>query len=72
MRSTSITITKFNGMHCARWATEMALNREQQQVYGIIKEYDDKPQEPAANRTVTDKAAFKDLMNRHGIARSTI
>jgi hypothetical protein len=72
MRSTSITIAKFNGMHCAQLATEMALHLEQKQVYGIIKEYDDKPQEPAANATVTEKAAFKDLMNRHGIARLTI
>jgi len=41
-------------------------------VYGIIKGYDDKPEEPAANATATDKAAFKDWMNRHGVARSTI
>jgi hypothetical protein len=41
-------------------------------VYGIIKGYDDKPDEPAANETATEKAAFKDWMNRHGVARSTI
>jgi len=41
-------------------------------VYGIIKGYDDKPEEPAANATAAEKAAFKDWMNRHGVARSTI
>jgi len=41
-------------------------------VYGIIKGYDDKPEEPAANATATEKPAFKDWMNRHGVARSTI
>jgi len=50
----------------------MALLLEQKQVYGIIKGYDDKPEEPAANTTATKKAAFKDWMNRHGVARSTI
>jgi hypothetical protein len=41
-------------------------------VYGIIKAYDHKPELPAANVTATVKAAFKDLMNRHGVARLTI
>jgi hypothetical protein len=41
-------------------------------VYGIIKGYDDKLEEPAANATATEKAAFKDWMNRNGVARSTI
>jgi len=50
----------------------MALLLEQKQVYGIIKGYDHKPEEPAANATATEKAAFKDWMNRHGVARSTI
>jgi hypothetical protein len=72
MSSTTITITKFNGTNYAQWATEMALLLEQKQVYGIIKGYDDKPEEPAANATATEKAAFKDWMNRHGVARSTI
>ena len=39
---------------------------------GIIKGYDDKPKEPAANATATEKATFKDWMNPHGVARSTI
>ena len=72
MSSTTITITKFNGTNNAQWATEMALLLEQKQVYGIIKGYDDKPEEPAANATATEKAAFKDWMNRHGVAKSTI
>ena len=72
MSSTTITITKFNGTNYAQWATEMALLLEQKQVYGIIKGYDDKPEEPAANATATEKAAFKHCMNRHGVARSTI
>ena len=67
-----ITIPTFNGTNYAQWATEMALLLEQKQVYGIIKGYDDKPEEPAANATATEKAAFKDWMNRHGVARSTI
>jgi len=72
MSSTTITITKFNGTNYAQWATEMALLLEQKQVYGIITGYDDKPEEPAANATATEKAAFKDWMNRHSVARSTI
>jgi len=72
MSSTTITITKFNGTNYAQWATKMALLLEQKQVYGIIKEYDNKPEEPAPNATATEKAAFKDWMNRHGVARSTI
>jgi hypothetical protein len=50
----------------------MALLLEQKQVYGIIKGYDNKPEEPAANATATEKAAFKDWMTRHGVTRSTI
>jgi hypothetical protein len=72
MSSTTITITKFNGTNYAQWATEMALLLEQTQVYGIIKEYDNKAEEAAANATATEKAAFKDWMNRYGVARSTI
>jgi acylphosphatase len=67
-----ITITNFNGTNYRQWATEMALLLEQKQVYGIIKGYDDKLEEAAANATATEKAAFKDCMNRHGVARSTI
>ena len=72
MSSMTITITKFNGTNYAQWATEMALLLEQKQLYGIIKGYDDQPEEPAASATATEKAAFKDWMNRHGVARSTI
>ena len=67
-----INITKFNGTNYAQWATEMALPLEQKQVYGIIKGYNDKREEPAANATATEKAALKDWMNCHGVARSTI
>jgi len=72
MSSTTITITKFNGTNYAQWATEMALLLEQRQVYGIIKGYDDKTEVPAANATATEKAPFKDWMNGHDVARSTI
>jgi len=72
MSLTTITITKFNGTNYAQWATEMALLLEQKQVYGIIKLYDDKLEEPAANATATEKAPFKDWMNCHGVARLTI
>jgi len=72
MSLTTITITKCNGNNYAQLATEIALLLEQKQVHGIIKGYDDKPEEPAANATATQKAAFKDWMNRHGVARSTI
>jgi len=72
MSSTTITISKFNGTNYAQWATEMALLLEQKQVYGIINGYDDKPEELAANATATEKVAFKDWMNRHCVARSTI
>jgi len=72
MSSTTITITKFNGTNYAQWAMEMALHLEQKQVYGIIKGYNDKPEEPAAKATAIEKAAFKNWMNHHGVARSTI
>jgi len=72
MRSTTITIIKFNGTNDAQWPTEMALLLEQKHVYGIINRHDDKPEEPAANATATENAAFKDWMNLHGVARSTI
>jgi hypothetical protein len=49
----------------------MALLHKQNQVYGIIKGYNDKPDEPAANTTATETAGFNDWMNRHGVARST-
>jgi len=68
----TITITKFNGMNSVQWATEMALLLEQNQVHGIITGSEDKPEEPAANATATEKAAFKDWLNRHGVARSTL
>jgi hypothetical protein len=50
----------------------MALLFEQNQAYCIIKQYGQKPEDPAANATATEKAAFKDWMNRHGVARSSI
>ena len=72
MSLTTITIIKFNGVNYAQWATEMALLPEQNQVYGIITGYNDKPEEPAGNATATEKAAFKDWMNRHVVTRSTV
>jgi hypothetical protein len=72
MSSRTITITKFNGMNYAQWATEMALLLKQKQVYGNIKGYDDKPEEPAANATATVKTAYKAWMNRHSVSRLTI
>jgi hypothetical protein len=72
MGSTTITIIKFNGTNYAQWATETALLLEQKEVYGIIKGLDGKLEEPTANATTTENAAFKDWMNRHGVARSTI
>jgi len=72
MSSTTITITKYNGINNAQWATDMARHLEQKQVYGIIKGCDDKLEEPAANATAAEKAAFKEWMNHHGIARSTM
>ena len=68
---TTITITKFNCMNFGQWATEMALLLGQKQLYGIIKVYDDKPEEPAANATATEKATFRDWINCHGVATST-
>jgi hypothetical protein len=41
-------------------------------VVGIIKGYDDMPEEPAAITTTTQKAALKDWINRHCVGRSTI
>jgi hypothetical protein len=50
----------------------MALLLEQKQVYRMIKGYNDKLEEPAANATATENATFKDWLNPHGDARSTI
>jgi hypothetical protein len=50
----------------------MAVLLEKKLVYGIIKGYNDKLEEPAAIMTATVKAAFKDCMNRDGVTRSTI
>jgi hypothetical protein len=72
MSSTTITITKFNVTNYAQWTTEMALLLEQKQVHGIIKGYDDKPEEPAANATATEKASFTDWMNCHGVVGQTL
>jgi acylphosphatase len=58
MCSTTITITNVNGINYRKWATGMALLLKQMQVYGIIKGYDDKPEELVANATATEKAAF--------------
>jgi len=62
---TTITITMFNGMNFAQWETQMALLLGQKQVYGIIEGSDDKPEEPSANTNATEKAVFKDWINRH-------
>ena len=37
-----------------------------------MNRYNDKLEEPAANTTATEKTAFKDWMNRHGVARLII
>jgi len=50
----------------------MALVLEQKHVYGNIKGYDDRLEEPAATVTGTEHTAFKDFMNRHDVTRSTI
>jgi hypothetical protein len=72
MTSTTIIMTKVIGSNNAEWATEMALLLAPKQVYGIIKGYGNKPEEPAANAIATGKAAFKDWMNCHGVARLNI
>jgi hypothetical protein len=41
----------------------MVLLLEENQLYGIIKAYDQKPEELAAKTTATEMAAFKDWMN---------
>jgi hypothetical protein len=69
---TTSTITKCNGTNNAQWATETGLLLEQEQVYGIIEVFNDKPEEPAANVTAKEKAPFKNWMKHHGVARSTI
>ena len=64
-----ITVTTFNVTNYPQWATEMALLLEQKQLYGIIKEYNDKPEEPAQKATATEKAAFEDWMNFPGVCQ---
>ena len=41
-------------------------------MWGIIEGYDTKPPTPATDVTVTKFKEYKEWMNRHGIARSTI
>jgi len=72
MSSNMITINKFDRMNYAQCAIEMAIHIAKMPVYGIIKEYNDKPEEPAANVTAIGKAACKDGMDILGVARSTI
>jgi len=72
MSSATITIPNFECTKYAHWATVMALLLEQKQVYGIMKGYNDKPEEPEVNVTTTEKAAIKDWMNYHGVARLPI
>jgi len=45
---------------------------QEEAVTGIIKGFDEKPEDTAANETPTERPAFKDWMNCHGAARSTI
>jgi len=72
MSLTTITITTFNGINYSQSPTKMAQLLEQNQEYGIIEGYNDKLEEPAVNATATEKAAFKDWMNHHGVAWLTI
>ena len=72
MSSSTITIAKFNGSNYKQWSGEMALLLEQRVVWGIIEGYDTKPPTPATDATVTEFKEYKEWMNRHGIARSTI
>jgi len=67
-----ITINKFDRRNYAQCATEMAIHIAKKPVYGIIKEYNDKPDEPEAHVTAIGKAAFRDWMDIVGVARSTI
>jgi hypothetical protein len=46
----------------------MGLLLVQKEVYGIIKGYNDRPEEPAANPNTTGKAALKDCMSHHAVA----
>ena len=72
MSSTTITIAKFNGSNYKQWSEEMVLLLEQKVVWGIIEGYDRKPPTPVTAATVTEIKEYKEWMNRHGIARSTI
>lgn len=50
----------------------MTLLLEEKRVNGVIIEFNFKTEEPAANATTTEQAAFQDWNNHHGVARSTI
>jgi len=69
MSLTTITISKFDGTNDAQWVTEKQLLHKHKQVYCIIKQYDNKPEEPAGKVTATVKAAFKYRINLHCVAR---
>jgi len=71
MISTKITITKFNGMNYTQWAMQRAPLLERKQLNGIIKGYDNKPEESAEIMTATEMAASKDWMNCSCVTRST-
>jgi hypothetical protein len=72
MGSTMIVISMFNVTNQAHWATMLALLLQQNRVDCNVKGYDDKLEQPAANATTTKKAAFKEWINQHGLARLTI
>ena len=72
MSSSTITIAKFNGSNYKQWLGEMVLLLEQKVVWGIIEGYNTRPPTPATDLTVTEFKEYKEWMNSHGIARSTI
>jgi len=68
LSSTLLTITMFTGMNWTQWASKIALLLEQKQMSGLIQEYNDLQQEPAAKVAATEKPAFKDWMNHDCVA----
>jgi hypothetical protein len=71
--STAVSIAKFNRSNYKQWPVEMALLMDQKQVYGIVTEEDERPEDPVEQEATTaqklaHRAGVKDRVKQHGTA----
>ena len=72
MSSSTIKIAKFNGSNYKAIVEGEGAHLEKKVAWGIIEGCDMKPPIPATVVIVTGIKVYKQWMNHHGIARSTI